>query len=162
MGSCAHENQWAWQKKMKADARQYISSARPGFTMVELLIAVVLIAIGCMAVMSMLATSMTSNTAAVQENRAAVLAESQMEMLRSLDFNAVPTMDATEDKFAFDLVSDCQTQPPCMFKRTTTITSGHPTSRSHEISIRVEWDWATPGGKARSLVYDGIISDYSF
>jgi type IV pilus modification protein PilV len=135
-------------------------------TLVELLVSVVLLTIGCLAALSLQATAMTQGNKAHQVTIAAFLAESHAEKLRTMAFNAV---DQAENKVPTNvtrageacsgpnapspLPADCSAEKKC-FLRTTAINKG-PTPSSLVATVTVEWPADT---KKQKLTYDTIIT----
>lgn len=142
-------------------------SFRKGFTLLEVLFAVVILGFGCMAALSLISSSISGNALASNNSMASFLAESQAEWIRSLNFNEVPFVSGTIDKLSAqgqNCEPDCiydspPCEPPvCYYTRTTTVTAAYPTSLSHEVSIKLEW----ASDRNHEFVYDTVITDFSF
>ena len=133
-----------------------IESRPAGVTLIEVLAAVAIFGIGCMAVMSMQIMSMNSGQRATNLTIASFLAESQMEWLRSLAFNAVQAVSQNPERLARDGEA-CPASAPdnTCFTRTTTINLGTPTSRSYQIWVEVKWKGLDG---ERKVIYDTVIS----
>ncbi len=154
-----------------------------GFTLIEVLAAVAVIALGCLAVLSFHANAVQSGSRADKLTVATFLAESQFEILRSLNFDAieprVSEMKSAQACFSgsrnpcdsanFDACySEClerdggQCRDPegrgC-FRRTTGLLTKRPTSRTH--SVRVQIDWRGPTND-HTLAYESMISAFGF
>ena len=81
-----------------SDNRNLVSSKRPGgeagFTLVEALCAIVILAFGLIAITNLLLVASTSNSTANQSTGATALAAQQLEVLKAIPFadaNAIPT-----------------------------------------------------------------------
>lgn len=138
-----------------------------GFTLIEVLMAMVVLALGCMVTLGVISSSIRGNDIANAQTMSTFLAESQIEWLRSLEFNEVPFVDGKVENLSFqgencepDCIHDsppCQS-PVCYYKRTTFVTEGYPTSRSQEITVKLEWT----SDRDREFIYKTVISTYSF
>ena len=131
-----------------------------GFTLVEILVSLVVLAIGSLAALSMQTSTMENGSQAYQMTTAAFLAESEIEHLQSLTCQQVASTAAAP----INLTQDGQACPadgsrgPC-FIRTVRVAPSYPTSLSVGVSVEVR----APGpGPARSLVYDTILTYYNF
>ncbi|UQZ88191.1 hypothetical protein C4J81_02775 [Deltaproteobacteria bacterium Smac51] len=154
-----------------------------GFTLIEVLVAVVVIALGCLAVLAFHASAVRSGSQADSLTAASFLAESQAELLRSLEFDSI---EISAQQMENDPVCFSGSNDPCSsgkfnacynecltregvectgdnrdgcFKRTTALISGTPTSRSHTVTVTVQWRGPA---KDHSMVYDSIISALGF
>jgi len=150
-----------------SEKNRTLRRGRNGFTLIEILATVVVLGIGSLAVISLMAASMKGNETASTNSMSSFLAESRIEWLRSLDFNEIPFESGTAEKLSVqgencepDCIHDsppCQA-PVCYYTRTTTVTSGYPTSLSHEVSVKVEWT----SDRDHELIYDTVISSMNF
>lgn len=138
---------------------------KPGFTLTEVLVSMLVLAVGCMAVISMQATGMNAGDRAASMSIASFLAEAQIEWIQTMDLEevrAVPTDD--DDGLIEELAKDgspCPdtAQADSCFTRTTKTVCFTPTKRSCEVSVKV--DWQAADGK-HSVVYDTIVSGIGF
>lgn len=136
-------------------------SAPAGFTLIEVLVTVMVIAIGCLAVIQLQATAMRGGSQADQLTVASFLIESEIERLRSLEFAAVPAEAGTKCLNRTGVVIPCDAANASVFPYTltTTITAGTPTSLSHQAVVALRWrDAHGP----HQMSYDAIISRFSF
>jgi type II secretory pathway pseudopilin PulG len=94
-----------WRTEVNAgDARTSTTGAGPeaGFTLVEALIAIVILIFGMMAITNLMLVAASSNTVANQATAAATTATEQMEILKALPFaNLVAGGDVTADVSGF-------------------------------------------------------------
>lgn len=136
-------------------------AARPmaaGFTLTEVLVSVLVLTAGCMVVISMQATGMNSGDRAGTLAVATFLAESQAEWLQTIELNEVQFVSDSPESLAWD-GSTCLPGDGRCFTRTVKTVCFTPTTRSCEVSIKVEWQAAD--GK-HNLVYDTVVSDFGF
>ena len=129
-----------------------------GFTLLEILVSLVVLAIGCLAAISMQTSTMEGGAQAYNTTVASFLAESEIERLQSLsrgralavspDPNNPATANLTRDGSA------CDPAGGLCYTRTTTILDCTPTSQNLWVSIRIDF----PGrSQSQSLVYDTLI-----
>ena len=127
-----------------------------GMTLVEMMVALGMLAIGLVAVLSLNVSTMQTAQSSANNTIASFLIESQSEYLRSMDYNRVAFVSQKPEQLTpSGLLCSASPNEPCLFTRTTTITAGAPTSTSSAVSIKVEW-----GNK--SLVYDTVVSAIGF
>lgn len=149
------------------------SSLPKGFTLVEILVTTVVIAIGCLGVLNLQTMSLRSGSMADQGTVAAFLAESKLEALRAVPFTDLDagktTMVCTREGACCDKTgsSACvginpdtnADYPKFPYEIATTIISGEPTSFSKRIEIQITWNDVY--GK-RSLSYDAAVTNLAF
>lgn len=134
---------------------------KSGFTLTEVLVSMLVLAVGCMAVISMQATGMNAGDRAASMSVASFLAEAQIEWIQTMpleEIKAIP--ENTKDELTKD-GSPCPdtAQADSCFTRITNTVCFSPTKRSCEVSVKV--DWQAADGK-HSVVYDTIISSIGF
>jgi type IV pilus modification protein PilV len=129
-----------------------------GFTLVEILVSLMVLAVGCLGALSLQASAMQGGSRADRLTVASFLAESQIELLRSMDFNAVPVSISSKPEYLGRDSKRCKAVviEKC-YIRTTSLILKQPTTRSHQITVSV-----TPPEANNALVYHTIISDYGF
>jgi len=137
--------------------------ARPklatGFTLTEVLVSMLVLVVGCMAVISMQATGMNAGDRAARMSVATFLAESQIEWLQTMRVDRVRYVSKQPEKLTRD-GSVCSGAPgEFCYTRTTLTTCFTPTTRSCEVAVTVEWQ-AADGSK--TLSYDTVVSDVGF
>ena len=130
----------------------------PGMSLVELLVAMVLLAIGVLAALNMQASAMTNGKVANNLAIGSFLAESKIEILQAMEFNEIAFVPEDPELLTMDGESCTAGSPGCDFVRTTTVVSSAPTSRSFEVSVEVSW----AGAKNNAVVYDAVISADGF
>lgn len=130
-----------------------------GMTIVELLVAMIILAIGLLAALGMQATAMSYGARATNMTVASFFAESKVETLKGMTFEEVASVSNSTEYLTIDGDScDSLGEPGCFFARTTTVTPNFPTSRSYEVSVMVQWAKSSKG----SLVYDTVITADGF
>ena len=158
--------------KILKDMKKIRGSAR-GFTLVEVLVTTLVIAVGCLGVLHMQSLSMRSGSRADQGTVAAFLAESRLEALRAarftdLDAGKTTTLCTREgvccDKknaaACVGLNPDTNTAYPAFpYEIGTAIIAGEPTSFSKRIEIQITWNDVY--GR-RTLKYDAAVTDLAF
>ncbi|MDR1656333.1 MAG: prepilin-type N-terminal cleavage/methylation domain-containing protein [Deltaproteobacteria bacterium] len=128
-----------------------------GFTLVEILVSVVILSIGLVATILLQVMSIKHGTHADNLTVASLLAESEIERLRTFTkFNEIP--NAIEPLVTMTREGEVCTIPSaaCTFTMTTTLTPLQPTSRSHSIDITISW--VGPVGP-ESISYEAILTD---
>lgn len=145
---------------MKTEPKKYRLKTSGGFTLTELLVSMLVLAVGCMAVISMQASGMNAGDRAGNLSVATFLAESQAEWIQTMALDKIQFLSKAPEKLTWD-GSACPSSASdnqC-FTRTTNTACFTPTTRSCEVSITVAWQGAD--GK-HSLVYDTVVSDFGF
>ena len=152
---------------MKQGYLHTYTAFRPGFTLLEILVSVVVLAIGCLAVISMQTSTMEGGARAYNLTVASFLAESEIERLQTLSRGVARAVspDPAHPATAY-LTRDgsaCDISTASCYKRTTTIINGAPTSQNLWVSIRIDSLERKPGKQPaerspeQSLVYDTLI-----
>jgi prepilin-type N-terminal cleavage/methylation domain-containing protein len=137
-----------------------------GFTLIEILVTVFVLAFGCLAASKMLAISLKGFNYADNITVATFLAESEMERLRALNF-ADLTYEATHNSEVvtgnINRLGQVCTPPGCgdsfNFSRTVRFYPDVPTSFSHQIEIEVSW--LDRIGRQK-VTYSGVVTSFSF
>ena len=128
---------------------------RPGFTLMEILISLVVLAIGCLAAITMQTSTMGGAAQAFNLTEATFLVESEIERLKSTAFGRVAATSPAPVSLTRD-GQDCPadgSKGPC-YILTTRVESRTPTSQSLWISIEVGFPGLDPDQK---LVYDTLL-----
>ncbi|MDR1085888.1 MAG: prepilin-type N-terminal cleavage/methylation domain-containing protein [Deltaproteobacteria bacterium] len=136
-----------------------------GFTLVEILVTVFVLAFGCLAASKMLTISLKGFSYADNITVATFLAESELERLRALTF-AELTYEATHTPVVvtnnINRLGQVCTPPGCdsfIFSRTVSFFPKTPTSFSHQIEIAVSW--LDRIGR-QEITYSGVVTSFSF
>jgi type IV pilus modification protein PilV len=145
---------------------QIVKMTREGFTLVEVLVTVVILAFGCLAVLMMQSSSLKGNSKADNITVATFLAESEIERIKAMPFaDLTAEIDAASGgkitkKMDRNLkVCPSTESPACTaynYEVETTFYKKFPTSFSHQADIKVTWrDHSGP----QSLVYTTVATD---
>ena len=117
----------------------------PGFTLIEILVTVVVIALGCMAALWMQSAAMRGHAQSDHLTAATSLAESEIERLQSLSW-ADLTKEVDDYGAAgwtqFNLNRQGLVQEgrgPWPYTRVTRYYKQQPTSMSHQVVVEVRW-----------------------
>ena len=112
-----------------------------GFTLVEILVTVVVIALGCLAVLWMQAVAMRGNSQSEHLSVASTLAKSEIERLKCFSFDDLKKeLENLKTAGAVKLNRQGLTQAQGgRYTRTIAFDEKKPTSRSHQVEIKVEW-----------------------
>jgi Tfp pilus assembly protein PilV len=136
---------------MSHRCQEIVSSAAPkaGFTLIETLIALLVIMMGFMAALVMQTGAIRS--ASVSENQilAVFLAETKIEEFK--DFPPADFPDNTPVEEYFDTNGNTTEKPKAYFTRIVTLKRQCPTQFTHEVIVEVTWS------KSSSLVYQSLI-----
>jgi type IV pilus modification protein PilV len=79
--------------------KKHLKTNNKGFTLVELMVALVVFAVGILAVGQLQVTSIRYNSHAQRMSEATMLAQSQMEELMSIDYDTVAAETATAGSY---------------------------------------------------------------
>lgn len=105
-----------------------------GFTLLEVLIAMVVLSIGLLATAGLTAGIMRANLLSNRMTAAMTLAQHKMETIRGLGYSGTPTMDntTTED---YNSIADHPS-----YKRVTSIDVANPAPGLKTVTVTVLWD----------------------
>ncbi|MDR2442884.1 MAG: prepilin-type N-terminal cleavage/methylation domain-containing protein [Deltaproteobacteria bacterium] len=128
-----------------------------GFTLVEILVSVMILSVGLVSAIFLQVLSIKQGTNADNMTVASLIAESEIERLKTYTkFNEITSaIDDDPTSSVNRSGGACQPNETC-FVRTTEYHSGVPTTRSHTIVITVSWSGATG---ARNIVYESVMTD---
>ncbi len=121
-----------------------INKNEKGFTLLELLVAITVLAIGLLGIAGLQGTTIKRNVSAMRNTEATALIEDKIEDIRSKDFDSV-TSDATETGLGTGGV----------FTRSCTVLNNTPIAISTKTVI-VKVSWNDPG--RRELSFQTILS----
>jgi type IV pilus modification protein PilV len=140
-------------------------ASRTGFTLIEVLMTVAVIAFGCLAAIQMQVTAIRGTATADNLTVATFLAESEMERLKSLSWADLQAEaangDATEDKLDRNGFG-CETGTDCaghMFSRTIRYYRRQPTTMSTQVEVEI--NWRDSSGK-HDVLYTAAMTSLSF
>jgi type IV pilus assembly protein PilV len=104
--------------------------AEKGFTLIEVMVSVVILAIGLLGLAPMMAISITGNSFANEATRATVLAQDKIEELKNTaTFASIPQADSTDIDGQFSLISRVD----------NTASDGSVPGGVYKIFVRVRW-----------------------
>lgn len=145
-------------RRAEAEAGEHkrVKHLAKGVSLVELLAAIALLALGIAGVLALQVQTMQAGSLANGRNMATFLAESKSEWLRTIGINRVEFVSQDPEKLTTSgqLCADAPSEP-CVFTRTTTITKGVPTTTSYAVSIKVQW-------QNKQVIYDTVVSGIGF
>ncbi|MBW2186490.1 MAG: prepilin-type N-terminal cleavage/methylation domain-containing protein [Deltaproteobacteria bacterium] len=111
-------------KRCNAGGRTFCDAINnKGFTLVELMVALVIFAVGILAVGQLQVTSIRYNSHAQRMSEATMLAQSQMEELMSIDYDTVAAETATTGSYLIKWQVD-----------------DDPVAEIKDIAVTVSWD----------------------
>lgn len=132
-----------------------------GFTLVEVLIAIVLVGIGCMAAIALQASAMKGGYQADQLTVASFLAESQIEALKATpQFNNIAVGIYSTEYLTREGTRCTAGASRCSYTRTTKVTDRKPTSRSRWVAVEVSWK--NIHGAGQTVTYETAITNLTF
>ena len=132
------------------------SGARPGFTLVEILVSVLIITAGLSSAIFLQVMTVRHGTKADNLTVASLLAESEIERLKTYtNYNKIPAGVAAGEESLTREGEPCPPGSAQCFRRVTEIESGSPTRRSHTVTVTVSWD----GTGDNQVVYEAILTD---
>ncbi|MDR1656110.1 MAG: prepilin-type N-terminal cleavage/methylation domain-containing protein [Deltaproteobacteria bacterium] len=151
-------------RKQPPKPKSIFSSNRWGFTLVELLVTVVVLTIGCLAAIRLQATSLKSSNLADHIMVATFLAEGEMERLKALTFPQL-TVEAAKGQMVEAGLN--RLGQPCraelcsghIFTRTVNYYQAIPTSLSYQVEIIIDW---TDNTGPQRVLHSAAITSLSF
>ncbi|MCX5880491.1 MAG: prepilin-type N-terminal cleavage/methylation domain-containing protein [Deltaproteobacteria bacterium] len=117
-----------------------------GFTLIETLMAIAIIAIGLLALAALQTTAISGTGKANKHSMAVLLAEDQIENYKNIPYDSIPSSPSTE--------SGTPLSSWGIFTRTTIVQDGSPVPGSKTITVTVSWPDKVP----RSVVFQTIIA----
>lgn len=150
-------------KKIDAFSGEREMSGENGFTLIEILIAISIFAIGLLAVATLQITAFQGNRVGDELTKATMLAQMQIEALKGAGFNSAalaPVVDFSD----FNNPIDETGLPGGRFTRTWTIADTAPVSFSRLVTVTVGWTsmGAGGGGNNRSVVLSTLTRGGGF
>lgn len=135
----------------------------PGFTLIEVLVAVVVVVLGCLAALSIQVSSMTHSAGAETQTVAVFLAESEIERLKAMDIEVLASeAEANRNPEPEQLDSFGQLHtggPGPVFTRTVTYFPKRPTSLSTQVEVEVTWKGQFTEHR---VFYTAVITGFRF
>jgi len=125
--------------------RKHLTINNEGFTLVELMLALVVFAVGVLAVAQMQLTSMRYNTQAQQMSEATMLAQGKMDELMALGYGDTALDVGT--------VSEALSPPLSHYTITTTVgIDPETTAKAATKEIEVKVSWSSRGGDKKVIL----------
>ena len=101
-----------------------------GFTLIEVMVSIVILAIGLLGLAPMMAISITGNSFANEATQATIIAQDKIEELKNtVAFGAIPTIDSTDVDAQYSMVSRVD----------DTASDGTVPAGVYKIFVRVYW-----------------------
>ncbi|MDR2947060.1 MAG: prepilin-type N-terminal cleavage/methylation domain-containing protein [Candidatus Adiutrix sp.] len=138
-----------------------------GFTLIEVLVTTVVIALGCLGALHLQSVSMQAGSTADERTVAAFLAETKLETMRAVRFTDLKIGSSTQVCTRDGACCDKTESTPCTgsghpsypYEIVTKVIEGEPTTLSRRIEIQISWnDVYGP----RSIQYDAALTNFSF
>lgn len=117
------------------------SNGESGFTLVEVLIAVTILAFGMLGMAGLQVTSIRGNATAIHKTEASALASDKLESYQNTPYANIPEGTVTETGLG-------------IYTRTTTVVKDAPVNDAKTVRVNVSWQEAS----ARSVTFETIIS----
>lgn len=115
-----------------------------GFTLIEVMIAVVILAAGILALATMQIVSIRSNAFSTEMTYATMLAQSQFEQFRNIDYDSVVTDS--------DVIPASETSKGIPYTVQWTVNDDDPTTDMKTIDLNVLWQGAPAGSETGATV----------
>jgi prepilin-type N-terminal cleavage/methylation domain-containing protein len=133
---------------------------RSGFTLIEVLVSIMIIAFGCLASLNMHVASIRGKKLADQMAEAGYLADSELERLKTLSFSEISRLN---DVRQADLTPSGQVCAPAVcrdgiFAREVRFFHGRPTPLSCQVEIEVSWKDVSG---SRNIVRSAVLTSQS-
>jgi type IV pilus modification protein PilV len=127
--------------------RLFGPSDRRGFSLVEIMIAVLVLTIGMLGATALLLSIIDSNRFSDRLSTAVTLSRDRLEEVKRLGYNNADTAAGTEDYGSISNFS--------LYKRVTTVSSNTPAANMKTVNVTVYWD-----SDAHSVTLSTILAAY--
>lgn len=134
--------------KLNQDLRQDIATSQYGFTLLEVLVAIVILTIGLLGTAGLTTGVIRGNHFSKNVTSATAAGQTQLESVKSSGY-----ANATSANFPSDTV----TMGGMTFTRTTTITNSSPATNMKTVSVTVSW--TESNNTARSVNLQTILAE---
>ncbi len=132
-----------------SENKPIVSAKTSGFTLLEVLMAAVILAVGLLGLAAMQTAAIKANYQAKKHTLATSLAESQLEAYRNMSYDAIPSGTITDTNVISGDVGN--------FTRTVTIENDTPVAGLKTITVSVSWN----DGKLRTTTLKTIVGSLS-
>jgi type IV pilus assembly protein PilV len=126
-------------------------SGKRGFTLIEVLVAILFLVIGLLGLLSLTTTVIKGNAFSKMTTMATTLAKAKLEDVKSQSYTDV----ATSTDYATSSGTVSGSSSGALYTRTCTVTGDSPAANMKTISVQVTWLW---NGTSRSVSTSTIIS----
>ena len=116
-----------------------------GFTLIEVLVAMVILSVGLLGTAALIIGIINSNKLSNRISTATVLAQDKMEKIRGVGYDDAEDEDGTED---YNIIPNYP-----LYKRITGVVAGNPAAGMKTITVTVFWD-----SGAHSVVLKTILA----
>ncbi|MFZ3046919.1 MAG: prepilin-type N-terminal cleavage/methylation domain-containing protein [Desulfatirhabdiaceae bacterium] len=115
-----------------------------GFTMIEVMIALAIMAIGFLALASMQIAAIKGNAQSIKYSMAVALGENKIETYKNTPYDNIPSGTETENNLGVNTI----------FTRTTIVEADTPIAGAKTVTVTISWT----ADRARSVSFRTIIS----
>ena len=138
--------------------------SKEGFTLVEIVVTVCVLAFGCLAVIHMHTASLRGSNYSDNLSAAVFLAESEMERIKALDYSALKDLAALGEvsQTRLNRMGEACPSPVCglyPFDRKVNFYPDVPTSFSDHVEIEVSW---RDNSGSHRVFYSGAVTSMVF
>jgi type IV pilus assembly protein PilV len=117
-----------------------------GFTLIEVMIALVILAAGLLALMGMQIVSIKSNAFSSEMTYASMLAQSRLEQIRNMSYDSVQTISPDE------IVNGDEKTKGISYTVKTTVDTNQPAANMKRVTLRIDWVGSPAGPAGGSTV----------
>jgi len=119
--------------------------ARPGFTLVEILIAALILTIGVISVLWVISDSLQGARRQHERQIATSLAQAKLEELRNISYQDLAS-GVEEDEYGEQILLDEYGRPGGIYSRQWVVTEGSPMEGTKTVTVTVAWEEGVPDG----------------
>jgi type IV pilus assembly protein PilV len=122
--------------------RKNMMKERSGFTLIEVMIALTILAVGLLALATMQIVSIRSNAFSTEMTYATMLAQDRLEQLRNTPYESIPPTSGTPDTEVVDATETSKGMPYTIER---TVDDNTPATDMKRITLVVLWTGAPAG-----------------
>lgn len=119
--------------------RQFVNAPVVGFTLLEVLVAIVILSMGLSGLAAFTGSIINYNQQANNVMKATTLAQDKLEELKNTSYSGVASSSDTD----------------AIFTRTWNVTSDSPATNMKTVEVTVSWNWKS---KTRNVVLETIVA----